>query len=158
MDYLIVAETYSSLEKLSSRIEITDTLSGLLKKTPKAEIGILAYLTQGKLRPDYEGVELGIAEKLALRALSQATGTPVESVRKDYVAFGDIGKAAEKILEKKNQGTLYSESLSLKRVYDTLLRVAKTAGSGSVETKLRDLISILHDATPLEAKYIMRTV
>ena len=48
-------------------------------------------------------------------------------------------------------------ALSLKRVYDSLLTIAKTAGGGSVESKLRDLVSLLNDATPLEAKYILRT-
>ena len=56
---------------------MTEILSSLFRDTPKSDLPILAYLMQGKLRPDYEGVELGIAEKLALRALaSPARSTP----------------------------------------------------------------------------------
>ena len=158
MEYSRVAETYERLEGISGRNEITEVLAGLLKQTPKQELPYLVYMTQGKLRPDYEGVELGLAEKLALRAVSSASGVPPDKVYSSYVKHGDIGTAAEELLGHKAQGTLFSEGLSLKRVYDTLLRIARQAGSGSIDLKLRELASILNDASPLEAKYIMRTV
>ena len=70
MDYAEVASKYAELEAMSGRNEITRVLADLLKSTPEDELASLAYMTQGKLRPDYEGVELGLAEKLALRALA----------------------------------------------------------------------------------------
>jgi DNA ligase-1 len=158
MEYSAVAESYSSLEGLSGRKEITEVLASLLKETPRSELGVLVYLTQGKLRPDYEGVELGLAEKLAVRALSTATGLNQDAVYQSYLRLGDIGTAAEELLKKKSQRTLFSERLTLSHVYDTLLRIAKTSGSGSVDTKLKELVSLLHAASPLEAKFIMRTV
>jgi DNA ligase-1 len=158
LKYSIVADCYAKLEGISGRIEITEVLSSLLKQTPKAELPILVYLTQGKLRPDYEGVEVGLAEKMALRALTTVTGLPADSVYKTYVKLGDIGSAAEKLLEDKTQGTLFSEALTLERVYDTLLKIAKQTGEGSVELKQKELISLLNDASPREAKFIMRTV
>lgn len=158
MNYSEVAKKYSELEAVSGRIELTKILASLLEATPRSELACLVYMTQGKLRPDYEGVELGLAEKMALRALASASGHGQEKVYSVYVKHGDLGKAAEELLESRGQGTLFSEGLTLKRVYDTLLRIAKQSGSGSVEAKLRELASLLNDATPLEAKYIMRTV
>jgi len=158
MDYAIVAEAYNNLESISGRNEMTEVMAGLLKSTPKNQLGRLAYLTQGKLRPDYEGVELGLAEKLALRAISTASGLPVDTVNKAYVKSGDIGTAAEVLLKERSQRTLFKETLTLDRVYSTLLRIAGKRGAGSVEAKLLDLVSLLNDATPLEAKFIMRTV
>ena len=38
----------------------------------------IVYLLQGKLRPDFEGVELGVAEKLAMRAISKSSGIPIK--------------------------------------------------------------------------------
>lgn len=156
--YRKVAEYYSRLEAITGRIEMTEIFASLLRETPHEDLPMLVYLTQGKLRPDYEGVELGIAEKLALKVVSVATGLPLEDVHREYVKHGDIGSAAEVLLERKQQGTLFSEPLTLKRVYDTLMRVAKTTGQGSVEAKQKELVSLLNDATPLEARYIMRTV
>jgi DNA ligase-1 len=153
-----VAAKYAELERISGRNEMTRVLAGLLVKTPKQELPLLVYMTQGKLRPDYEGVELGLAEKLALRALSTATGIHPDKVYSTYVKRGDIGTAAEELLKTKSQGTLFSEGLTLKRVYDTLRKIARQSGSGSVEAKLKELVSLLNDASPLEAKFIMRTV
>ena len=158
MDYAEVARKYEELEGISGRNEMTRVLAELLKETPRDELPFLVYLTQGKLRPDYEGVELGLAEKFALRAVSSATGLSSEKVYSTYIKYGDIGTAAEELLKTKGQGTLFNERLTLKRVYDTLLRVARQSGSGSVELKLKELGSLLNDATPTEAKFIMRTV
>ncbi|MDG7012660.1 MAG: ATP-dependent DNA ligase [Nitrososphaerota archaeon] len=158
MLYSAVARSYADLERISGRNEITNLLAQLLKSTPLEELPPLVYMTQGKLRPDYEGVELGLAEKLALRALASASGSEPARVYTAYVKHGDIGAAAEELLTNKGQGTLFSEALTLKRVYETLLRVARQSGSGSVDAKLRELASLLNDASPLEAKYIMRTV
>ena len=158
MEYSRVAATYQELEGISGRNEITRVLANLLKETPKAELPSLVYMTQGKLRPDYEGVELGLAEKLALKAISSATGIGPERVYSTYVKRGDIGTAAEELLKTRSQGTLYSEGLTLERVYTTLLKVARQSGSGSVDLKLKELASLLNDAAPVEAKFIMRTV
>ena len=158
MDYSAVAAKYAELESISGRNEMTAVLAELLRETPVPELPLLVYLTQGKLRPDYEGVELGLAEKLALRAVSLTTGIPQDKVFSAYVKHGDIGTATQELLARKDQGTLFSEGLTLKRVYDTLLRIARLTGSGSVESKLRELSSLLNDATPQEAKFIMRTV
>jgi DNA ligase-1 len=158
VDYEIVAESYSRLEGISGRNEMTDVLAELLLKTPKEELALLAYLTQGKLRPDYEGVEVGLAEKMALRVIGSAAGMPAEKVYEAYVKAGDIGTAAERLLNVKPQSTLLVEPLTLRRVYDTLMRIARRGGQGSVGTKLKELASLLNDASPLEAKFIMRTV
>ena len=161
MKYSLVAEYFDKLEATSGRLQMTEILSSLFKETPKADLPILAYLMQGKLRPDYEGVELGIAEKLALRALATASGRTPQEVKDAYIKAGDIGSAAQVLLERgsgrERQGSLVSEPLTLKRVYDSLFSIAKTSGGGSIESKLRELVSLLNDASPVEAKYILRT-
>ena len=158
MDYSVVADAYAKLESISGRNEMTEVMAALLAVTPKGELRKLVYLTQGKLRPDYEGVELGLAEKMALRAISAATGLSSKVVHNAYIKAGDMGTAAEQLLRKKSQETLYSETLTLERVYSTLLRIAGRSGTGSLEVKLKELVSLLNDASPQEARFIMRTV
>ena len=65
------------MEKTSSRLALTDYLVSLLRKTPTDIIDRVVYLIQGKLHPDYEGVELGSAQKMAIRAISLATGVEI---------------------------------------------------------------------------------
>jgi DNA ligase 1 len=161
LKYADVAGYFEKLEGTSGRLQMTEILASLFKETPKPELPILAYLMQGKLRPDYEGVELGIAEKLALRALSTASSRTAQEVKDAYTKAGDIGSAAQTLLDgaggRERQGSLLSEPLTLRRVYESLLSIAKTSGGGSIESKLRELVSLLNDATPIEAKYILRT-
>jgi DNA ligase 1 len=161
LDYSVAVQDFERLEKISGRLEMTEILASLLKATPRSDLSMLVYLMQGKLRPDYEGVELGIAEKLALRALSTASGVSPEKVREAYVKAGDIGTAAQTLLGggkgADRQASLTSKKLTLKDVYGSLLSIAKTSGGGSVEFKLGSLVSLLNDASPDEAKYILRT-
>ena len=74
MDYAVIAEAYEKIEATTKRLEMTDLLVDLLKKTPKDVIAKVVYLTQGKLYPDFMGVEMGVAEKLAIKALARALG------------------------------------------------------------------------------------
>jgi len=157
LKFSVVVEAYEKLEGISGRIAITEVLAQLLRETPKSELPMLVYLTQGKLRPDYEGIELGIAEKYALRVLHLASGKSVELVKKMYIEKGDIGTAAEALLEESRQGALVSEALSLRRVYDTLMDIARMSGEGSIDSKLKELVNIIGDASTKEAKYIVRT-
>ena len=52
--YSVIADHYERLESKTGRIEMTEILASLLKETPRTELPMLVYLTQGKLRPDYE--------------------------------------------------------------------------------------------------------
>jgi DNA ligase 1 len=48
--------------------------------------------------------------------------------------------------------------MTVERVFSTLEKIAKTAGPGSQESKLRLLSSILNDTEPRESRYIMKFV
>ena len=114
------------------------------------------YLIQGKLRQNFEGVELGIAEKLVMRAMSKSSGIPLKNIEQDYNKGGDLGQTAENILQQKIQTTFTSETITLEKVYDTLFKIAKLEGKGSQEMKMRYVSSMLNDATPQEAKFILK--
>ena len=146
------------MEKTSSRISLTDSLVELFKKTPPELIDKVVYLIQGKLAPDYESLDLGLAEKMAIRAIAYSSGSPVSYVEKAYKETGDIGDATGRIMKSKNQTTLTSEIMTVERVFSTLEKIAKTTGPGSQESKLRLLSSILNDTQPREGKYIMKFV
>ena len=154
----MVAETFEKMETTASRLALTDHLVSLLKITPVDLIDKVVYLIQGKLYPDYEGIELGLAEKMAIRALAYSAGVDVSIIEGIYRRTGDIGVAAEEIMKTKNQTTLFSEIMTVERVYYTLDRIARTTGSGSQEIKMRLVSNLLNDATYREAKYIMKFI
>jgi len=138
---------------------MTDLLVDLLKKTPKNVIAKVVYLTQGKLYPDFVGLEIGVAEKLAIKALSKASGRKDVELLQLLATIGDIGEVAEEVLKKKKQTTFgVQKTLKALEVYEALDKVANKTGSGAVGSKMALLAGLLSHASPKEAKYIMRTV
>jgi len=156
--YLLVASVYEQIERTTKRLEMTDYLVELFKKTPKNLIDKVVYLTQGKLYPDFAGIEIGMAEKLAIKAVARAAGRRIQEIENDLKETGDLGETAEKFLEKKLQVTFFQQPLTVERVYQTLDKIARASGSGSIDQKISLLAGILSDAEPKEAKYIIRTL
>jgi DNA ligase-1 len=158
LDYAIIADAYEKIEATTKRLEMTDMLVDLLKNTPKNVIAKVVYLTQGKIYPDFVGLEIGVAEKLAIKALARASGRNQKEIEEELRKSGDIGETAQRILAKKKQSTFFQKKLTAERVYETLDKMAKTTGSGAVGSKMALLAGLLSDASPKEAKYILRTV
>ncbi len=158
MKYSLMADAYEKIEGTTKRLEMTSYLVEFLRKTPKTVIDKVAYLTQGKLYPDFVGIEIGVAEKLAIRAIAKATGISETQIEADMKKTGDLGAAAQKFLEKKSQQTFFQQPLTVEKVYETLDKMAKSTGPGSMDQKINLLAGLLTDATPKEAKHIIRTV
>ncbi|MCS7095947.1 MAG: ATP-dependent DNA ligase [Candidatus Bathyarchaeota archaeon] len=158
MHYAEIADIYEKIEATTKRLEMTDLLVQLVKKTPRDLIDRVVYLTQGKLYPDFVNLEIGVAERLAIRALARASGWPEEKIEENIKQSGDIGETAQKFIEMKRQITFFQQPLTVNRVYDTLDKMARATGSGAVDMKTALLAGLLSDAKPKEAKYIMRTV
>src|SRR6266568_3888044 len=98
MRYRIVAEAYRDLEGVGGRLAMVDRLAGLLAETPAELLPAVCYLCQGLIAPEFAGVDLGLAEKLAVRAVATAAGTDAAQVAALVRETGDLGKAAERLL------------------------------------------------------------
>jgi DNA ligase-1 len=158
LNYAVIADAYEKIEATTKRLEMTDLLVDLLKNTPKDIIAKVVYLTQGKIYPDFVDLEIGVAEKLAIKALARASGMKESEIEEDLKKSGDIGETTQNFLAKKKQVTFFQKTLTAERVYETLDKMAKTTGSGAVDSKMSLLAGLLSDASPKEAKYIIRTV
>jgi len=151
-----MAESLSKLERTTKRLELTTLLSTLFKSVGADELPYVVYLIQGKIYPDYRGVELGIAEKLVIRALKMVTGLDEGAIERELGKRGDLGTVAESLISRRKQGALLYEQLTIGRVYGTLDRMSGLSGSGSQEQKLSLFINLLNDCEPIEAKYLIR--
>ncbi len=158
MRYSHIANAYEKIEATTKRLEMTSLLVDLLRQTSEELIGKVVYLTQGKLYPDFIGIEIGIAEKLAIRAVSRATGYNEREIKADVALTGDLGVSTERFLKKKTQKAFFPEPLDVAGLYSDLDSMAKATGSGSIELKTRLLAGLLARASPQEGKYIIRTV
>ena len=156
MKFAEIAEFFDRMEITTKRLELTEILVELLKNTPVEVVSKIVYLLQGKLRPNFEGVELGIAEKLAMKSIAKSSGMSIKKIEDDYKTNGDLGKTAANILKQKTQTTFSAENITLERVYDTLLKIANLEGRGSQDMKIKYISSLLNDATANEAKFILK--
>ena len=156
MRYEIVAETYVDLERASGRRELIDRLAALLAQTPVGLLPTISYLCQAQIAPEFAGVQLGVAEKLAARALATAVGAAGDRVPGVLRETGDLGHAAEQLLAE--TAPARPATLQVDHVVDTLHAIADAAGPGSQTSKLTLLVELLRDATPVEARYLLRLV
>ncbi len=145
-----LARYLQRLESTSSRNAITEILADLFRKSHADEIGKLCYLLQGRVVPLYEAVEFGLADKFIIRAISAAYGIDTEKVVKEFKRQGDLGKAAEMLHTGKDT------KLTVLSVYEKLLEIAQTGGSGSQEKKIGILADVLTKVDGPSACYIVR--
>ena len=156
MRYKILAEAYRDLERSSGRIALIERLAELFRQTPDDLLPTVALLCQGQIAPDFAGVELGMAERLAARAVAQAAATTAEQVLAGAREVGDLGLTAEQLLGELDPDRV--ATLEVGTVFDGLHEVAEAEGEGSQGRKLAGLVGLLGRATPLEARYLVRTV
>ncbi|MDO5837578.1 MAG: ATP-dependent DNA ligase [Methanomassiliicoccales archaeon] len=158
MDFTDIAKMFDRLESTSARLEMTAILADFFKECNPDDLRSIIYLSQGKLHPDFYGVELGMADKLVLRAIAFTSGTKDSKVEEMWVKEGDPGAVAEKLIGTKKQMTLFSEPLTLDRVVKGLTLIETAEGKDSQDKKMKHLANLLHDSGPLEARYLCRIV
>jgi DNA ligase-1 len=156
VQYEVVAKAYRDLELASGRLVLIDRLAALLAETPAELLSPVCYLCQGWIAPPFADVDLGLAEKLAVRAVASASGVSPEQVRLSLRETGDLGQAAEQLFAV--TAPERPASLPVLVVFDTLHQIAKAEGKGSQGRKLDLLEGLLTQATPLEARYLLRLV
>jgi DNA ligase-1 len=156
VQYQTIAEAYRDLEQASGRLALTARLAELLAATPDDLLPTVCYLCQGLIAPEFAGIDLGLAEKLAVRAVATATGRTPEQVASGVRETGDLGQAADQLLTE--TGTGQAASLPVTEVVGTLHEIAAAEGPGSQGRKLDLLAGLLSRATPLEARYLLRLV
>jgi DNA ligase 1 len=154
--YEVVAEAYQDLEQATGRLMLIDRLASLLALTPQELLPTVCYMCQGLVAPEFAAVDLGMAEKLALRAVATATGVEPGDVIAAVREAGDLGQAAEQLLAATAGDR--EPSLDVVVVVATLHQIARAEGSGSQGRKLDLLAGLLALATPLEARYLLRLV
>ena len=148
-----LAEVFERLEKTASSLAMIDVLADFFPKISPGEARISAYLLRGEVSPPYEGLEIGLAQKMVIRAIVKAENIKTEKVDFLFKKTGDLGLVIENLRkDKKGAG------LRIEKVFERLVEIAKTGGLGSQEKKINLLLDLLLKTSGLEAKYIVRTI
>ncbi|MBI4151066.1 ATP-dependent DNA ligase [Candidatus Woesearchaeota archaeon] len=158
MRYGDVVEVYEQLAKTSKRLEKTYLLSQFLKIIPVAEMEHVLLLVQGRIFPAWDQRVIGMATQLVVKTLALSSGAEQDVIDAIWQKTGDLGETAFQLAGKKRQATLFAQELTTKKVFDNLRKLATLEGMGVVQAKQQLVVELLTSATPLEAKYLVRTV
>ncbi len=157
MKFSKVSEKFTEMSQTRKRLELTAILVDLLKEA-QDDLKELVYLIQGKLAPDYEGIQLGMADKQLAKGLSAISGKPQSFIDEKFAKEGDLGNVAKEIMSSRAQNALFGEEMTVKHLHQQLMNLSRTSGKGSVEQKLKIYEDLLLNSTPEDAMYITRII
>jgi DNA ligase-1 len=158
MLYASLAEAFEKLEQTPSYLEKNSVIAELLKNTSAEEIEQVVLLLLGRPWPAYVSKETGVGLQQLKKAVAKASGYPSAEVEKLMQEVGDLGEVARRLMAKKKQVTLFTEELTVGKVFDKIKQLPDITGEGSVDRKMDSVSELLTSAKPLEAKFIIRTV
>jgi DNA ligase 1 len=156
MRFSVLCDTYLALSQTSKRLEKTALIAELLKHTPESDMAEVMMLLKGRVYAEWDKTQIGISSKLAIRAIGMASGESETRIVQAFKKNGDIGEVCQQLLSKKKQHTLASADLSVKDVVKGVRKLSTLEGAGSVELKLKTIAQLLNNASPLEARFLIR--
>ncbi len=156
MKYSVLASFYERLEATAKKLEKRDTLAGLYKQCDR-DLARVVLLSSGTVFIAGEQ-ELGIAGEMMRRVIVKAYGASENDVVKKFKETGDLGSTAEFFSKNRKQRSLAKHELTVEHVFESLRKLPDITGAGSQERKIALVNELLSHASPLEARYVVRTI
>lgn len=145
---------FDRISQNSSRLEITRILAELFNKLTPSEIEKVVYLLQGRVRPAYEGIDFGMAEKMIVRAAMSALSIEKEYFEKVFKKSGDLGLAIEHF--KSEIHSFEERDMSVVEVYEIFYKLATSSGPGSQDAKISYLSLLIRTLDPISSRFLAR--
>lgn len=162
MEYAEVAKTFEELESTQKTLEKTTILADLFQQSGD-ELPEVVLLSTGNPFPSWKNKDLGVSSKTLVKIISKATGRSEDEITQEWKEQGDLGLAAETMVEKKTQQRLMTQELTVERVVERLRKVAGQDAEGlsqsvNQDKKQKELADLISSAEPKEARYLARII
>lgn len=155
-----MARTFEKIEEVSARLKMVETLSNLLRSvvalSPTDLLPVL-YLSLNRLGPPQQGLELGVGDGVLLKAVAQATGRQLESIRAEVAEKGDVGLVAENSRSTQRL-MLPPPPLTVSGVFTKFCDIARLTGSASMAKKMDIIKGLFVACRYSEARFIARSL
>jgi len=161
-----MSTTFKTLAELGERLESTnrrslkiDLAATFLKSIDSAETEPAATMLVGRPFPKWDQRTLEVSWTILSSIIRQATGTDWKLFREAFNKTGDVGAATMAAFEKtrvKRQTALFESPLTIVGVRHSFDAISEAVGSGSREKKERLMRALFSQASPLEAKYLVK--
>ncbi|KAI1803073.1 ATP-dependent DNA ligase [Daldinia bambusicola] len=160
--YALLTRCFVLINSTSSRIKIVDTLVNCLRVLIEGDPESLlpaVWLATNSISPPYISLELGLGGSAISKALKNVCGLDSRSLKVIYDKYGDAGDVAFEAKKKQSFTLRKPKPLTIKGVYQSLVKVANSQGQGSGEAKQRIVDRLLQDARGgEESRYVVRTL
>ncbi|KAM3500544.1 hypothetical protein MY10362_006310 [Beauveria mimosiformis] len=160
--YTLLTRCFVLVSGTASRIKIVDTLVNCLRILIEGDPESLlpaVWLATNSISPAYISMELGLGGSAISKALKQTCGLDGRSLKTLYDKYGDAGDVAFETKKKQSFTLRKPKPLSIKGVFQSLVKIATTQGQGSNEVKQRIVDRLLQDARGgEESRFIVRTL
>jgi len=154
-----LAELLEKIEATRKRLQIIGMTADFLKGLDAEEVEPAVSMILGRAFPKWSQKTLDVNWATLSGILQRITGGDWNVFREAFSSTGDIGSAAKAVFEKtkvKRQALLLEKALTITEVRHVLAAIAETVGSGSREKKERLITALLSQASPVEAKYLIK--
>lgn len=160
--YALLTRCFVLVNGTQSRIKIVDTLVNcirLLIEGDPASLLPAVWLATNAISPPYISMELGLGGAAISKALKQACGLDQRALKALYDKLGDPGDVAFEAKKKQSFTLRKPKPLTIKGVFQSLVKIATAQGQGSGDVKQRFVDRLLQDTRGgEESRYIVRTL
>lgn len=160
--YAFLTQAFILVNNTTKRIKIVDTLVNLLRILIEGDPDSLlpaVWLATNSFAPPYEPAELGLGGSVISKAFKNIYGLNAQGLKTLYNKHGDAGDVAFEAKKRQSFTLKKPKPLTIKGVYQSLVKIARSKGTGSQETKQRIVERLLQDSRSAEeSRYIVRTL
>ncbi|KAL8731911.1 MAG: hypothetical protein Q9181_004134 [Wetmoreana brouardii] len=160
--YGLLTRCFILVNSTQSRIKIVDTLVNFLRTVIEGDPASLlpaVWLATNAISPPYISLELGLGGSAISKALKNMCGLDNAGLKTLYDKHGDAGDVAFEAKKRQSFTLRKPKPLSIQSVFQSLVKVANSKGSGSQEFKQRIVERLLQDSQGAEeSRYLVRTL
>ncbi|MGE5532796.1 MAG: ATP-dependent DNA ligase [Bacillota bacterium] len=154
-----LSELLENVEATKKRLEIIEKTANYLKTLDAEEIEPATNMMVGRPFPKHSQKTLDVSWSTLTRIFDRISIFDWDLFRQAMASTGDIGSATKTVLENskpKKQTQLTQTFLTIIEVKREFDAIAKAQGSGSRTKKERLINTLMSQATPVEAKYLVK--
>ena len=145
------AQTCEAIAATTKKLEKTALVAGYLKSEAPVKAAVAAVFLSGRPFPAYRDTPLQVGGSLLWRTIADLSRKSESQLTEIYRRHGDAGAVAAEALASSRS----SSSLTLASVKQGFEQIAAARGPAAKGQLLRELLA---QATPLEAKYVVKII
>ena len=160
--YALLIRCFTLVNSTTKRLKILSTMVNCFRTIIEGDPESLlpaVWLSTNSISPPYIDLELGLGGSAISNALLKVYGLSRDSLKALSDKYGDAGDVAFEAKARQSFTLRKPKPLTVKIVYDILVKIANSKGTGSRESKSRLVERLMRDARGgEESRYIGRTL